>query len=288
MISQELANTTVQMNGEAGSEWLSCLPALVAQLSHEWGFQLSEMFASNYAFVAAGSLTDGSSAVLKIGMPKGEYLVEMRAMVEFSGDGSVRVIRSDSARGALIMERISPGTTLAAAYPEEDDRATEIAADVMKALWRPAAAGFPTVSDWGRAFQRVGPGPLPLAVFEKVERVFAELSSSMQAPVLLHGDFHHMNILLDDRHSWVAIDPKGVVGEPAYEVGAFMRNQPPRDPSLLFRRLDIFSERLGIDRQRLLGWSFAQCVLSALWSIEDGGDWWQGTIAVAEVLGRAV
>ena len=88
----------------------------------------------------------------------------------------------------------------------------------------------------------------------------------------------------------MAIDPKGVVGEPAYEVGALLRNPLPqllRSGSArrtLARRVDLLSERLSIDRARLLGWGLAQAVLSAWWTIEDHGSGWEPAIAVAEVL----
>ena len=69
---------------------------------------------------------------------------------------------------------------------------------------------------------------------------------------------------------------KGVVGELEYELGAALRN--PIDRPDLFasleiveRRLDHFGLALGIDTSRARGWCFAQAVLAAIWSVEDGG-----------------
>jgi streptomycin 6-kinase len=66
-----------------------------------------------------------------------------------------------------------------------------------------------------------------------------------------------------------------VVGELEYEVGAALRN--PLDRPDLFatleiveRRLDQFGLALGLDVSRARGWCFAQAVLSAIWSLEDG------------------
>jgi streptomycin 6-kinase len=106
----------------------------------------------------------------------------------------------------------------------------------------------------------------------------------------LHGDLHHENILQAQRQPWLAIDPKGVVGEPAYEVGALLRNMAPRllkgsQPSqIVARRAGILSEELGFDRTRLLGWGLAQAVLAAWWCIEDGVDGWEGFIRCAELI----
>jgi streptomycin 6-kinase len=65
------------------------------------------------------------------------------------------------------------------------------------------------------------------------------------------------------------------VGEVEFEIGAALRN--PRARPELFansptveKRLRRFASRLSIDSERVLGWAFAQAVLSAIWEIEDG------------------
>jgi streptomycin 6-kinase len=75
-------------------------------------------------------------------------------------------------------------------------------------------------------------------------------------------------------HSGLAIDPKGVVAEPEFELAAVLRN-PHSIPDLytgsaLARRGRQLAGGLGLDLERVLGWTFAQAVLSAIWSIEDG------------------
>ncbi|HEU5347271.1 MAG TPA: aminoglycoside phosphotransferase family protein, partial [Ktedonobacterales bacterium] len=133
-------------------------------------------------------------------------------------------------------------------------------------------------------------GPFAQSLVEQAESLFAELLASSSTPMLLHGDLHHWNILAAERAPWLALDPKGVAGEPAYEVGAWMRNPVPQvfswpNPErLLRRRADIFAEHLGFDRQRLLAWSMAQAVLSAWWSYEDHGRGWGPMMAWAELL----
>jgi streptomycin 6-kinase len=112
--------------------------------------------------------------------------------------------------------------------------------------------------------------------------------------VLLHGDLHHENVLRSRREPWLAIDPKGVAGEPAYEAGALLRNPYPRlleepEPGrLASRRLDRLAGELKLDRSRLRDWAFAQAVLSAIWHLEDGDeDGWPFAMACAELLERA-
>ena len=115
-----------------------------------------------------------------------------------------------------------------------------------------------------------------------IRELFAEGS-----PVtLLHGDYHHYNILSHGA-SWCVIDPKGVVGPREYDIGPFMLNPcfSPR-PNLKqesARRLDIFVERLGLDRQRIWARSVAHSVLSAWWSMEKDGTGGELAIACGEV-----
>jgi streptomycin 6-kinase len=107
--------------------------------------------------------------------------------------------------------------------------------------------------------------------------------------VILHGDLHHDNILFSAERGWVAIDPKGIVGDRGYEVGSFMLNQLPKGASdsattaILAQRLSIFSEELQISRERLALWAFCHAVLSALWEMEEG-DECQDTIRLARLI----
>jgi streptomycin 6-kinase len=237
--------------------------------------------------------------VLKAGVPDKELLSEIAALRVYDGGGAARLLQSDAEQGVFLLERLRPGTVLTTLADEtHDEEATSIAASVMRVLWRPAPedSNFPTVADWAQGMQRLrsrfddGVGPFPVRLVEEAEGLFKDLLSSMAPPVLLHGDLHHDNILSAERAPWLAIDPKGLIGEPAYEVGALLRNLWPERHRLsspariLERRLWILSEELELDRERLQGWAVAQAVLSAWWSVEDNEDGWQPTIAIAEML----
>lgn len=281
MLSPELAQKFVDLHGERGAAWVEAFPALLSRLRQRWGLALGETFAYvGYAFVARVDLPGGAPAVLKVAPPCPEFASEIAALRLYDGRGAVRMLDADPAAAALLLERLEPGTPLAEL--DDDVRATEIAAGVMRELWRPLAPGhaFPTVERWGQAFARVraahrgGSGPFPPDLFEKGERLYFELCASAAEPVLLHGDLHHWNILAARREPWLAIDPKGAAGEPAYETGALLRNRLTAEPglrALTVRRAGQLADALGLDRQRILGWAFAQAVLSATWTFEDHG-----------------
>lgn len=300
-IPDAFARTIVGQHGEAGREWLRTLPERIAYLAAQWELTVGPPFAPlSYNYVAPARRADGTKVVLKVGVPHREPLTEIAALRLLDGHGIARLLDADEASGALLLERVAPGTMLTDLYPERDDEATAIAASVMRHLWRRLSPGeahpFPTVADWARGMNRMrahfggGTGPFPALLVEEAEALFRDLLASQTETVLLHGDLHHYNILRcadDERGPWLAIDPKGLVGEPAYEVGALLRNPhidfaAPDAGRLLARRIGIVSEELGIDRARIRGWSLAQAVLSAWWTIEDGGDDWQPAIACAE------
>jgi streptomycin 6-kinase len=134
--------------------------------------------------------------------------------------------------------------------------------------------------EWGRGFERylaAGPTQLPVSLVERAQEMYRSLCMTQRQVRLLHGDLHHYNVLFDAKRGWLATDPKGVVGEVEYEIGASLRN-PVEDPglfasaSIVARRLQVYSARLQLDLDRALQWAFSQAVLAAIWSIEDGFD----------------
>jgi streptomycin 6-kinase len=296
IIPDNFVRTMIELNGEEGEAWLGQLPAILAECERRWSLTVGPPFALSYNYVAPAVRADGTAVVLKVGFPSRELQTEIEALRLYDGHGIVQLLDVDRERGALLLERLTPGTPLASIT--DDERATSIAAQVMRQLWRPVPAEhlFPSVADWAAGLRRLrdhfdgGTGPFPTALVEEAETLFADLLGSMAQPVLLHGDLHHENILAAERQPWLALDPKGLVGEPAYEVGALLRNQLPEPPTptrtahILARRIDQLAEELGFDRERLRGWGLAQAVLSAWWSYEDHGYGWEGAIACAEHL----
>ena len=296
-IPESLARINIEMYGRSGEEWLRKLPELLAEYERKWSLRIGPPFAGlSYNYAAPATRVDATVAVLKAGYPGRELETEAEALRLYDGRGAARLLAEDVRHGVLLIEWLSPGTRLTDV--PGDSRATSIAAQLMKQLWRPVpqAHPFPTVADWAQGMVRLraafngGTGPYPPALVDEAETLFAVLLSSQSEQVLLHGDLHHGNILEADRQPWLAIDPKGVVGEAAYEVGAFLRNPMPDiagQPGLgriLRRRIDQFAEELGFDKLRLRDWGLAQAVLSAWWSYEDEGRGWDGAIAIAEAL----
>jgi streptomycin 6-kinase len=294
-LPHNFTRTITDLHRERGQQWLNDLPQLIADCEQRWSLKALPPFDLTYNYVAPAIRADGSPVVLKAGVPDGALTDEMTTLQLWNGHGCVQLLDSDPELGIMLLERLTPGTPLITVT--DDEQATRIFAEVSRQLWTPAPAihNFDTPHTWAKGMKRLrqryegGTGPLPTKIVETAEGLYAELLPSQAAPVLLHGDLHHWNILSAQRQPWLAIDPKGIVGEPCYEVGAWFRNPTGHllgpDLSRRFaRRVDILVEEFGFDRQRIIGWSIAQAVLSAWWSIEDHGEGWEEAIEVAEVL----
>jgi streptomycin 6-kinase len=294
LLPQALVDCVTHVLGDAGRAWLDALPSLLAACERDYELTIGPPFELSCNYVAPATLPDGTEAVLKLSPHGQDFWHELATVRHYDGHGMVRLLEADDVRGIALFERLRPGTMLVEL--DDDDRQTEIAAGIMLQLRREPRTGcnLPTTLDWFGAFARHcaeygGAGPLPAELFERGEAVFDELVQSSAAPVLLHGDLHHYNILSAQRAPWLAIDPHGVVGEPAFEVGAFFGNpfDLPSRPQLervLERRARIFAELLGLEYRRIIDWAFAYRMLSAVWSAENGGARWRDAVAVATVL----
>ena len=283
--------------GKAGREFLANLPALIDEASQRWG--LTDVQPSpelSYNFVAFANRGD-EQVVLKMSVPNREAKSEMAALRLFNGEGACRLIDYEQKKYWMLLERLNPGVMLSTLDDDED--ATHIAADVMERIWRPAPEDsvFIRLTDWFDGLEKIRPafhggtGPFSAKLLERVAHSIAEFFAENHKPVLMHGDFHHYNILSSSERGWLIIDPKGVIGPACYEVGPLLIN-PWGDllsgknyRQMTKRRIDILHERLGFERERIREWGLAHAILSAWWSIEDhtGEDY---ALAFAEMIAQ--
>ena len=230
--------------------------------------------------------------VLKLFPPGPAAAQEIAALQGYHPAHACAVRASDPGLAAVLLERLTPGVPLKAMVVSDDAKATTIAAELMHKLWSASAqltpeqkALFTPLTVWMGAFERLrdrfqgGTGPFDAAVIARAEAFYQEVQG-MTDTVLLHGDLHHGNILSCERRGYRAIDPKGLWGDAAYEVGSFLANPASflqsamHDgtlKSILERRIAILSEVLGLPRPVITRWAYIYAVLSACWSFEDHG-----------------
>ena len=224
---------------------LSASKTTALEAARKWGLELGEPFAfSHVSYVARAG-----DAVVKVAWGGDtESLHEGDALELWEGEGAVRLLNRSGR--ALLEERAVPGTDLSV-LPDED--ATAIAVDLALKLWRRAGSPFrpvaPEVQRWLHNADREDRELVPLA-----RKLFAELDPA--APWLVHGDFHHHNILRRG-DQFVAIDPKPYLADREYDVPSFLWN--PRGNQMEDRQL---TERLiaafvaaGLDDFRIRAWT---------------------------------
>ena len=286
---------------DEGVAWLKRLPELLEVCARRWELSVDVPMAEDYAVMSYNYITpatrgDGSDVIIKIASSKKDFSTERESLHFYGGKGAVKLLDSDEELNTLLLERLIPGVPLS--ENSDDEENTRIAARVMRRLWQkaPQKHGNRSVEDEVTKLSEVrirfdgSTGPLPTKFVEKAEAQFAELIATSAESVVLHSDLHHWNILSAEREPWLAIDSKGLVGDPAFEVATYMHNRPPisckgKDlRKLIARRVDIFAEELGFTRERILAWSWTHCLLCAWWGVEVDDDSCQGSIELAELI----
>ena len=265
-----------------GEKWLAELPTLLAQACRRWDLEPGDPFLLSYNYVCAATRKDGTEAVLKIGVPNIELTSEINSLRVYNGQGACRLLEADAGKGILLLERLRPGSMLVTL--KDDDQATEIAAEVMKKIHRPVPRqkGFLSLRGWFDELKKLRPrfagrtGPFPERTFALAEELMRDLFAENCPQVLLHGDFHHFNIL-SSRRGWLVIDPKGVAGPAEYEAGPLLTNPfnfMPGEAEAIRRtqrRIAILSEHLGFEPERLRLWAICHSVLSSFWDLQPDG-----------------
>jgi streptomycin 6-kinase len=234
---------------------LARLQRTASDIVREWGLTLLPGQAGRYSNVAFTA--DGS--VLKVTpVEDDEADHEGDALALWDGQGAVRLLRRDARRRALLIERALPGTDISN-LPEEE--ATAAAVGVAMRLWRPARRGEPFRGIGERVAHDLGrTGTHELVPVAR--RFFASISFA--ETTLLHGDYHHYNVLRSG-DGYVAIDPKPHVGEPEYDVAPFLWNPFGELPTLerTQRRISAFAAA-GLDAERIRQWAIVRGVCLGL------------------------
>jgi streptomycin 6-kinase len=291
----ELSDTTrwpasfVRDNAEDAG-WLAALPGLIEQVAERWSLRVGPHFPDiRINYVGPATRADGTPCVLKVSRHIGETRTEIAALQFWNGHGAARLLDADPDLGALLLERLEPGTMLSELAATDDDAATLIAAGVLRQLWRPAPAGHAlrSLESWCAAYDRnraaltSGAPNFPAHLFRQADDLRRDLLASTSTSSVLHGDLHHFNVLRAQRAEWLAIDPKGLVGDPCFDVCQFLLNPHRMPADVSRRRLDSLCSELGLDRQRTTAWCLVHAVLNACWDFEDGVEW-QPRVAYAE------
>jgi streptomycin 6-kinase len=235
---------------------------------------------------------DGVAAMLKIATE----LEERRGaetLAWWNGEGAARVIAH--AGDAVLMERATGDSSFVAmARSGRDDEATHILCAIVANLHTPRNQPPPSLVPVSRWFAELEPGAARHGgLLENATATARALFNDQRDIVVLHGDIHHGNVLDFGPRGWLAIDPKGLLGERTFDYVNILRNpdfEIAMAPGRFARHASLIAEQAGLSRVRLLQWTLAFAGLSAAWILGDGDeptlDLAVAELALAE-LGRA-
>ena len=290
----KFTRTISGMFGKDGEKWLADLPGIVDSVTEKWSLTVEKRFENlSYHFVAPCICPDRTEAILKIGFPgeKLEFLNEVKTLQLYDGNGAVRLSTVDEDRFAMLLEKLTPGEGLGELCSTDDLAAVEIAAGILKKIVRkaPSASGFHLLDNWINGFRKAEKTEFPAETIQKALGFYQELSGKNKQKFLLHGDFHHENILSSAREPYLLIDPKGLIGDIGYDVGVFLNNHRdwlegmPQPGAKLNAAVRQFSMALDIAADDLRKWAFIQMVLSAWWTFEENDERWRADLRKAEI-----
>ncbi|WP_030717575.1 aminoglycoside phosphotransferase family protein [Streptomyces sp. NRRL S-237] len=272
--------TTVEREGAAGAAWLAELPDIVDELLERWQCLPDGAVMHGGVGIIVPVLRRASEpAVLKVSFPHPGNVHEPDAFEAWAGDGAVLLYERDDEHFAMLLERVRTSTL---EEVQDGDEVVTVAGRLSHRLAVPAPAGLPRLQDQSEAWE------------EQLRRDQVELTHTMspyvvdaavatvqelgrtQPDILIHGDLHARNILRADREPWLAVDPKGYVGDPAYDGGTLLKT---RALSLfaaedlgkaVHRTLDLFVEAAELDRERVRRWAQLHAVQAAFWGRRHG------------------
>ncbi|MDQ0374863.1 aminoglycoside phosphotransferase family protein [Cellulomonas humilata] len=255
----------------AGAEWIERLPTLVARAGARWGLRLGPPFTDGAAsWCAPATRADGRPLVLKVSFPHDEARHEAVALRAWHGHGVPELLGVDDDDWALLLERVEPGTPLSRAPGSARERLTA-AADVARSLWSVGGqVEVPAMADvcagWADLLEERG------SRHGVDVRGAAELLRTLPgwSDTLVHGDLNPGNLLAAGESRWLAIDPKPMRGDPAYDLWPLLEQiddpfEHPAPAAVLRERVALLAGLLDLDAARVAAWAFARCTESALW-----------------------
>ncbi|MGG0822263.1 aminoglycoside phosphotransferase family protein [Paenibacillus turicensis] len=221
-------------------------------------------------------------AVLKIGYPASpEIVTEVNALKEYNGGKFCRVYESDIKAGIFLEQYIAPGITLRAESSLDARLAVFCGLYQDLHICSKIEGVYPTYKQWVyriTEYMRNRQDCTDLYLkMKKAKAVFDNVSLNYNGEYLLHGDLHHDNILLNQDGAYAIIDPKGVIGDPVFDIPRFILNEfgnevTPALQSKVSYIITILAEQLHIPSHVLKLCLYVEITMAVCWCAESGSD----------------
>jgi streptomycin 6-kinase len=273
-VPDELAATQLKYNGEAGRAFITALPTRTADFLDRWNLRIDgQPMHGVTALVLPVLRADDTPAALKLQLLDDESKDEPTALRLWNGDHAVRLLDHDPTTGTMLLERLDH-TRMLSHHPDAHE-ATLIIADLLTHLTAiPAPPGIRRLGDIAEGMLNEAPQALPQIPDPEARTLLKDCAAALRevAPEpgdrLLHWDLHDENVLAAHRAPWLAIDPKPLAGDPAFDLWPAINNR--FDANDILWRFDALTDALSLDRERARAWTLARVLQNALWNIKDG------------------
>ena len=269
--------------GELGQQWLEQLPQIIARLAEQWHLSdIKPIQFPSYNYVAFCKQHDDLPIVLKISCDAQLIADEYKMHKHFNGQHAVRVFAYDDQLHAVLLEMAVPGEPL---REMNRNQAIPIYANIVKQLHdlpQDKADTYSSYKTWLKALDNIEDSSL-MPFVSQAKLLIQQLEQHPQPLFICHANLHLQNII-SHQDQYVAIDPKGVVGELAFELSSFnlltmseiKANKEMKE--LIQHRLAGLAVQANCDKQRLLAWFYLRVLIHAQWFCEDQGDFSQNII----------
>jgi streptomycin 6-kinase len=278
-IPEEFKRSTVEREGDLGAVWIAALPAIVDHLLDQWECAPDGgVMHGGVGIIVPVQRAEGA-AVMKVSFPHPGNVHEPDAFTAWAGRGAVRLYEREDEHFAMLLERVQTSTL---ADVDDADQVATVAGRLNRRLAIAAPSDLPRLQDladgWERQLRTDAEELAHTLSPHAVEFAVATIHElgRVQPDILVHGDLHARNILRADREPWLAVDPKGVVGDPAYDGGTLLK---ARALALLeaddlraaaYRTLDVFTDAAELDRGRVQRWAQLHTVQAAFHARRHG------------------
>lgn len=271
--------------GPGVAPWCEALPEAARDLAARWHLTLAPAWPNGgTSVVLPCASADGQHRVLKLTPDPAIAAEEATALTAWAASPhTVTLHDADPGRGALLLERILPGTRLA----DEPGRfPVEEVAPLLENLRRPAPdEDLPGLRDRADFLldltrQRLGRYPaaaarIPAGLIEASRHLARELAGGGPRE-LVHGDLHPANVLragsARSGQRLVAIDPRPCLGDPAFDAVDWALADGGDEPEVRQRIERLAARVTGLDPDRVWAWCRAMAVVIAAIALIARGD----------------
>lgn len=255
-----------------GKAWLDALPGHIDAARSRFGLEaLGTPFSGGNVSYVVPAVKKGRDVVLKLQFIDRTSRHEAGALALWNGNGAIRLLDHAPEHGALLLERCRPGRFLA---DDPDADQLGVLGDLLRKLLVPAGNPFGSLKAeaavWleglHRDWQDAGK-PCEQRLVDAAAAALSDLSADETAQVLLNQDLHGHNVLSAERMPWLMIDPKPLVGDPAFCLSPIVRSfEFGHSRQAALYRLDRLSAELDLDRERARLWTIGQTMA---WSFDS-------------------